>query len=104
MYDESRFRQRLGLAHETRTFAQIAAATLVELRTELDLGRGKSVYATYITCIEKYFLPYFNEQQLEQIKDKDIMSFELWRNQQMKKIPKASTLNNFSSALVGVPG
>ena len=55
------------------------------------------MYATYITCIEKYFLPYFNEQFLEQIKHQDIMSFELWRNQQMNKQPKASTLNNFSS-------
>jgi integrase len=98
LYDQARYRQRLGLAHETRTFAQIARATLAELRNELDLGRGKSVYATYITCIEKYFLPYFNEQLLEQIKHKDIMSFELWRNQQMNKQPKASTLNNFSSA------
>ena len=43
MYDEARFRQRLGLAHETRTFAQIARATLAELRTELDLGRGTFV-------------------------------------------------------------
>ena len=70
MYDEARFRQRLGLAHTAQTFAQIARATLAELLAELDLCSGKSVYATYITCIEKYFIPYFGEQALEQLNQK----------------------------------
>jgi integrase len=55
MYDEIRFRLRLGLERN-------ADATLDELRKELDLGRGKSVNHCYITCIEKYFLPYFADK------------------------------------------
>jgi integrase len=98
MYDEIRFRQRLGLAHIAHNFAQIADATLDELRKELDLGRGKSVYHSYITCIEKYFIPYFAEKHLEELTHADIVEFELWRNRQMAKLPKASTLNNFASA------
>ncbi len=98
LYDEARFRQRLGLAHTAQNFAQIAVATLADLRRELDLGRGKSVYASYITCIERYFLPYFAEHQLETLTYSDIAEFELWRNRQMRKQPKASTLNNFASA------
>ncbi|MGV0986808.1 MAG: hypothetical protein ACOYB2_19855 [Limnohabitans sp.] len=31
LYDEARYRQRLGLAHQTHSFAQIAAMTLAEL-------------------------------------------------------------------------
>jgi integrase len=98
LYDQARFRQRLGLAHRTHTFAQIAHATLDELRQQIDAGQGKSVYTTYITCTEKYFLPYFKEQLLEEITHKDILSFEAWRNRQMNRAPKASTLNNFASA------
>ena len=98
LYDEARFRQRLGLAHETRTFAQIATATVDELRRQLDAGTGKSVYQSYITCIERYFLPYFADQRLEELTHKDIVEFEMWRNRQMGKTPRASTLNNFSSA------
>ncbi len=98
MYDEIRFRQRLGLAHIAHNFAHIADATLDELRKELDLGRGKSVYHSYITCIEKYFLPYFADKYLEELTHNDIVEFELWRNRQMAKLPKASTLNNFASA------
>ena len=98
LYDQARYRQRLGLAHNTQSFAQIANATLHELRTQMDAGVGKSVYQTYITCIERYFLPYFTDKQLEEITHTDIVEFEAWRNRQMGKTPKASTLNNFASA------
>lgn len=98
MYDEARFRQSLGLAQTAQNFAGLAHATLNELRSEMDAGHGKSVYASYITCIEKYFVPYFGDKRLEQLKHDDIVAFEVWRNRQMTKQPKASTLMNFASA------
>ena len=63
LYDEARFRQRLGLAQKAPTFAEIAHATLYEMRRDLGEGLGKSVYLSYITCIEKYFLPYFQDKR-----------------------------------------
>jgi integrase len=98
LYDQARYRQKLGLAHKAHTFAHIATTTLDELRKQLDAGVGKSVYKTYITCIEKYFLPYFQDQRLEELTHTDIAEFEVWRNRQMGKQPKASTLNNFASS------
>lgn len=97
-YDEARFRQRLGLARKAPTFTEIARATLYELRRDLDAGIGKSVYASYITCIEKYFIPYFQDKRLEEITYTDVHEFEIWRNRQMRLVPKASTLMNFASA------
>jgi integrase len=98
MYDEARFRQRLGLAHRTHSIAQIAAETVAELRRDIDLGRGKVIYKDYIACIERYIAPYFAEKQLEQLTNADIAEFELWRNRQMRKQPTHSTLNTFTSA------
>jgi integrase len=98
LYDQARYRQRLGLAHRAQNFAQIAAATLHELRAQIDSGVGKTAYHSYVSCIERYFLPYFADHQLEAITHSDIAEFELWRNRQMAKTPKASTLNNFASA------
>jgi integrase len=98
LYDEARFRQRLGLAHRGSTFSEIAQETVRELRTELDAGRGKVVYRTYITCIERYFLPYFQDRVLEHLSNADVTQFEVWRNRQMQKVPRASTLNNFAAA------
>lgn len=98
MYDEARFRQRLGLTHTTHSFAQIAHETLKELQQQIDLRNGRTSYNDYITCIEKYFLPYFAETRMEDITHKDVIDFEMWRNRQMNRTPKASTLNNFASA------
>lgn len=98
LYDESRYRQRLGLTHRAQSFAHLAHAVLEDLRRQLDAGVGKSVYQSYITCIERYFLPYFADRQLEELTHTDIVEFELWRNRQMGRQPKASTLNNFASA------
>ncbi len=98
MYDEARYRQRLGLAHRTHTYAQIAALTLGELRKQIDASNGKTAYHTYVSCIEKYFVPYFAERRLEDITHTDVTEFELWRDRQMTRKPKTSTLNNFTSA------
>ena len=66
-YDLARFRLRLGLAQNTRSFAQIAAAALEELRRQIDAARGKTAYDSYVSCIERYFLPYFGDRQFEQL-------------------------------------
>ena len=43
-------------------------------------------------------MSYFKDKQLEELTDLDIREFEIWRDRQMRRKPKASTLNNFSSA------
>jgi integrase len=98
LYDEARYRQRLGLAHQTHTFAQIAAVALAELRVKIDASTGRTAYSDYVSCIEKYFLPYFKDKRLEELTHTDIVEFELWRDRQMRRKPKASTLMNFASA------
>ena len=100
-YDLARFRQKLGLAHTARSFAQIAAVALEELRRQIDAARGKTAYDSYVSCIERYFLPYFGDRQFEQLTHQDIADFELWRDRQMAKRPRASTLINFASARGG---
>lgn len=97
-YDETRYRQRLGLAHTAQTFAQIAAATLAELREQIALKARKSSFDDYFVCIERYFVPYFGERRLEELTHTDIYEFEQWRNRQLGRMPASSTLKNFASA------
>lgn len=98
LYDEARYRQRLGLAHRAHTFAQIAGITAAELRRKIDATAGKTAYHDYLSCIERYFVPYFGEKRIEQLTHTDIAEFEVWRDRQMRRKPKASTLLNFASA------
>ena len=98
IYDESRYRQKLGLAHRAHSFAHIAGICLAELRHQIDLKQTKSSLNDYASIIERYFVPYFGEKMIEQLTHTDIREFELWRDRRMARKPKTSTLNNFSSA------
>lgn len=98
IYDEARYRQRLGLAHRTHSVAQIAAVCCAALRQQIDAKGKKTALNDYVSIIERYFVPYFGERQLETLSHTDIREFELWRDRQMTRKPKTSTLNNFTSA------
>jgi integrase len=64
----------------------------------MDASTARTAFHDYASCIERYFVPYFGERQLEELTHIDIREFELWRDRQLKRTPKASTLNNFTSA------
>jgi integrase len=52
LYDQARYRQRLGLAHQTHSFAQRAAVALAELRVKIDASTGRTACSDYVGCIE----------------------------------------------------
>lgn len=98
LYDESRYRQKLGLAHQAHLFAQVAQICLDELRRLIDLKKTKSSLNDYASIIERYFVPYFGERQIETLTHSDVRDFEQWRDRRLSRAPKTSTLNNFASA------
>lgn len=98
MYDEARFRERMGLAPARKSFSQIAALAVEEMRRDLAAGTGKKIYEDYIQVIERYLVPFFGDRQLQTLKHNDITDFEVWRNTKMGKRPKSSTLMTFASA------
>ena len=104
LYDEARYRERMGLAPVQKSFAEIARITVDELKRDLAAGTGKKIYADYCRAIEGYFIPFFGERHLQNIKHENIAEFERWRNEKMGKLPKSSTLMNFASAFSRVCG
>ena len=97
-YDEARYRERLGLAPVQKSFTDIARVTVEELRRDLAAGTGKKIFVDYISIIERYFVPFFGERHLQNIRHQHIAEFERWRNHKMGRVPKSSTLMNFASA------
>jgi integrase len=97
-YDEARFRERQGLPPVVKRFEDIAKSCVAEMRTEITAGTGKRIYRDYIQVIERYFVPFFGQMYMTSITAKEIGDFETWRNEEMKKRPKASTLLTFASA------
>lgn len=98
LYDEARYREKLGLAITQRKFSEIARETVKELNADLASGAGKKIYADYIGIINKQFVPFFGERYLQNLKHTDIAEFERWRNDRIGKTPKSSTLMNYASA------
>jgi integrase len=98
LYDEARYRERMGLAPVQKSFAEIARITVEELKRDLAAGTGKKIYVDYCRAIESYLIPFFGERHLQNIKHENIAEFEIWRNRKMGKLPKSSTLMNFASA------
>lgn len=98
IYDEARYRQRLGLAHQAHSVAQIAAICCADLRQQIDAKGKKTALNDYVSIIERYFVPYFGDRQLELLTHTDVREFELWRDRRLTRKPKTSTLNNFTSA------
>lgn len=98
LHDEARYRERLGLAPAHKSFKDIAMATVEEMQRDLAAGTGKKIYVDYCSVIERYFIPYFGDKYLQNLKHKDIADFEAWRNHRMAKTPKSSTLMTFASA------
>ena len=53
IYDEARCRQRLGLAHQAHSFAQIAAICCADLRQQIDAKGKKTALIGYVSIIER---------------------------------------------------
>ncbi len=98
IYDEARYRLKLGLAHRTHSIAHIAQLCVEDLRKQIDAKGKRSALNDYLSVIERYFVPYFGERQLEELTHTDVREFEQWRDRQLSRRPRTSTLNNFTSA------
>jgi len=98
LHDEARYRERLGLAPAHKSFKDIAMVTIEDMQRDLAAGTGKKIYVDYCSVIERYFIPYFGDKYLQNLKHKDIADYEAWRNHRMARTPKSSTLMTFASA------
>jgi hypothetical protein len=72
LYEEARYRELMSLAPIQKTFAEIARITVEELQRDLAAGTGKKIYVDYCQIINKYFVLFFGERHLHNIKDDNI--------------------------------
>jgi len=98
IYDEARFRERLGITHTTKKFNAIAKVCLQDLENEINAGIKPLTNKDYIRAINKYLIPFFGNYLLENIDSEVMRKYELWRNELMGKTPLTSTLANHASA------
>ena len=98
IYDEARFRERLGITQSAKKFQAIAKICLQDLESEINAGIKPLTNKDYIRAVNKYLIPFFGNYLLENIDSEVMRRYELWRNELMGKTPLTSTLANHASA------
>lgn len=96
---EYKFRQKNGVPVVSKRFSDVAKLCISEMNKQLQSGAGKKVYRDYVTVLQKYLNPFFGNMHVTSITYETLQKFARWREQQMGREPKASTLNTHNSAL-----
>ena len=98
LYDEIRFKEKLGIRHSSRKFSHVAKDCIAELEQKIAAGICPMTNHDYIRAITLYLVPFFGNYQLENITAPVVAQYEAWRNLKMKRIPMSSTLMTHASA------
>ena len=98
-FDRARFLDDEDIVITSKKFGAVAKAVAESLQAQLDGGKGKVVYQTYITVINKYLIPFFKNYNINSIDYEALVKFDEWREEQMEKKPRASTITNHNTAL-----
>ena len=98
-FDRARFLDDEDIVITSKKFGAVAKAVAESLQAQLDGGKGKVVYQTYITVINKYLIPFFKNYNINSIDYEALVKFDEWREEQMEKQPRASTITNHNTAL-----
>jgi integrase len=80
----------------------MAKCCVAEMRRDIAAGTGKKIYTAYIAVIETYLIPFFGQMYLTSITSRHIAEFEVWRNSQLRRTPKVSTLLTFATAFTRI--
>jgi integrase len=98
-YDRARFLADEDIVITSKKFGAVAKAVAENLQAQLDGGKGKVVFHTYITVINKYLIPFFKNYNINSIDYDALVKFDEWREKEMDKKPRASTITNHNTTL-----
>jgi integrase len=91
-------REDLGLPVKRPSFSVVARAVIEEVQATQSNGLGKVVHRDYVAVLERYLIPFFGRLMFEDITPEVIADFDAWRNTQIGKVPRASTMRTHASA------
>ena len=98
-FDELQYKLDNNIPLDTRRFKDVSKLAISEMETELDSGYGKKSFVDYISALKNYFIPYFQNTNIDTIDYKKLKEFDDWRTKKVGRILKHSTINNHNSAL-----
>ncbi|MBL4911451.1 MAG: tyrosine-type recombinase/integrase [Alteromonadaceae bacterium] len=86
----------------TKRFKSVADLAIKRMQQQLAQGTGKQSYNDYIGVLNKYHIPYFDNNYITSIDNQRLLEFDVWRIEQLKRTPAKSTLLNHNAAMMRV--
>ncbi|MDH5304793.1 MAG: tyrosine-type recombinase/integrase [Gammaproteobacteria bacterium] len=99
LHAEAKLKEKLNLPITTRKFKSVAGAVKENLQAAIDANEGKRVFRDYIQAIDNYLIPFFGNHNVDTVDYGLLKSFDLYREQKLKRKPALSTISTHSSAL-----
>lgn len=90
---------QLGITAGAQKFVDLAREVIQDLHDEILKGKPKKTNSVYIGILNKYHIPYFNEQRIDTIDQKAMDAFSKWREQEFGKKLSSSSLQNHNAVL-----
>lgn len=90
---------QLGITAGAQKFVDLAREVIQDLHDEILKGKPKKTNSVYIGILNKYHIPYFNEQRIDTIDQKAMDAFSKWREQEFGKELSSSSLQNHNAVL-----
>lgn len=87
-----------GESISKKTFGEIAREELEAMQRAMGSKRAPTTFKDYTFVINKYLIPFFGRLPISSINDATIEEFSAWREAEMGRMPKASTMRNHASA------
>jgi hypothetical protein len=98
LYDRARFKEEMGIPIRTKRFGAVADECLKQIDREIEQGLKPSTNDDYKRVIRRYLIPFFGKYNITSLDSKLVREFEIWRNEKVGRMPKASTLMTHASA------
>ncbi len=87
-----------GESISKKTFEEVAREELEAMQRAMGSKRAPTTFKDYAFATNKYLIPFFGRLPFSSINDSTIEGFSAWRESEMGRMPKASTMRNHASA------
>jgi integrase len=93
------FRLENDLPVVSKRFKQVAKLAIKRMQDLIDNKQAKVSYKRYIQVLNKYYIPFFAQHNIDKIDYTLLVKFDAWRQIKMQAVPSQSAINTHNAAL-----
>ena len=96
---EYEVRAKTNTLTSSKRFRDVAEKAIEHMKMAIARGTGRAIYSDYIGALQKYHIPFFDRTYITSIDTDKLIEFDIWRKDQLKRMPARSTLMTHNAAM-----